>query len=669
MRKSHVVSPDERRRLLGESTDGAEWVADSTLVDLFEQQAARTPDLVALRYGVETLTYTILERRANQLARRLVADGIGPEDVVAICLEKSPDLLIAILAALKAGAAYLPIDTTQPPERLAFILGDAKPKRIVTTSNVAVVLRLNALHTCILLDTLEVAANLVSFSEAALLEGDRLSVLRSQHPAYVIYTSGSTGRPKGVVVSHAAASQSIRARINHYSHQQLEALPLWAPISFDISIAQMFWPLCSGSTLVVVPERDDVEAAFVDALQSGVTHIMLSSAAYAALLASGAARPSPSLRCVIVGGEVMPRQTVGLHRGVFSDVELFNEYGTTEAAIWSSAWRCGNESAEGPEPIGSPITNTEILVLDAQLKPCPSGVMGELYIAGAGLARGYVHRPGLTASRFVANPFAVAPGERLYRTGDLGEWRDDGAIVFHGRSDQQVKVRGFRIEPGEVEAALIAHPAVARATVVALADRNGNPRLVGYVVPAADAMTSLNTSAVRAHLLARLPEYMVPAAYVVLDALPLTPNGKLDRAKLPAPVDEHLATGEPPTTPEGVVLCEAMATVLGVAQVGLTDHFFQLGGHSLAAIRLAAQIRARLGRDLPLQTIFETPVVADLVQHAAHAAEGRDAPNATASVELVARVIRAGTSLVRAAVGRRKPRLSHPRGDATHGCA
>ncbi|NOT27406.1 MAG: amino acid adenylation domain-containing protein, partial [Acidobacteria bacterium] len=593
----------------------AESTLGSTLVRLFERQVTESPDHVALRRGEEVWTYTVLDGRANQLARRLRDDGIGPGDVVAICLERSPDLIVAVLATIKAGAAYLPLDPAHPRERLAFMLNDARPTGILTTSAVAGQLDLDGIQTSVLLDMLEVAVDLIEFPEAPLLDIDRVSALLPQHPAYVIYTSGSTGLPKAVVVSHASAVESIRARIDYYSDSSLKVLPLSAPVSFDISVAQIFWTLCSGATLLIFSNDDDASAALVDALSGDASHVMLSSSAYDSLLATGDVQRSDSLRAVIVGGEAMSGAMTRRHRDVLEGVELFNEYGATEASIWSTVWRCGDEPDGEPVPVGLPIANTEILILDEHLRICPTDVVGEVYVAGAGLAEGYLSRPALTASRFVANPFEGAPGERLYRTGDRACWREDGALVFRGRSDQQVKVRGFRIEPAEIEAVLLLRADVAQAVVIARDGSDGNAELVACVVPRAEILKPLDVSALQAHLAERLPAYMVPASVAVIDAVPLTFNGKVDRAALAAVVaHDSAATYVAPVTPEAVVLCELVGALLAVPRVGLTDHFFRLGGHSLAATRLVAQVRARLGRAVSVRAVFETPEIGTLAR-------------------------------------------------------
>ena len=619
LHRLEVLAPHERRQLLDDFNDTAAPIPETTLIDYFERQVAKTSKNIALVFGNRELTYAQLDARANQLAWRLIAEGIGPEDMVALCLERSPEMVVALLATLKTGAAYLPLDPDYPAERLAFMIQDARPRRILTTSDLYWSLPDRQHGICLLLDTPAVAAELSDFPLSTPANADRPTSLRPQHPAYLIYTSGSTGRPKGVVVTNFAVSNSINARINFYD-KDIAALNFLAPISFDISVAQIFWTFSSGAKLIVglLPTGEDLEVEDERDLRKCITHLMLPAAAYASLLTSNQSRELPNLGCVVVGGDELPSQTVRLHSEIYGDVDLFNEYGATEAAIWSTARRCIAGPNGNAESIGAPIANTRVYVLDAALQPSPVGVVGELYIAGAGLARGYWNRPGLTAERFVANPFALEPGERLYRTGDLASWHQKGNLVFHGRADQQVKIRGFRIEPGEIEAVLGSQPQIAQVAVIAREDTAGEKRLVAYLVPTKDARATseeIDLRELRQRLAARLPDYMIPAAFVVLDALPLTLNGKLDRKALPAPDGSGLADGYvAPATPEQILLCDLVAELLGLERVGLADNFFHLGGNSLMATRLAAQIRVRLGRELPIRTIFETPVLGDLAR-------------------------------------------------------
>jgi amino acid adenylation domain-containing protein len=610
--ESHAFPPPERGGIVERFSGAAAPAPDGTLVALFERQVRQTPDNVALVFEATQLTYRDLDQRANRLAWKLMGAGIGPEDRVAICLERSPDLIVAILATLKAGAAYVPLEPGYPTERLAFMLGDVRPGILITASNLRGRLPDSAGLARIELDSSAQIAALAALPVTAPGNSDRTTPLRPDHPAYLIYTSGSTGRPKGVVVTHFAAANSIWARTRFYE-KAFEALFFSAPISFDISVAQIFWTLGCGARLIVARNLTlDLELAQL----KGVTHLMLPAAVYSSLLSSIKGQDLPRLHCVVVGGDALPAHLIARHYEIFPEADLVNEYGTTETAVWSTASRCQPGANGDFQPIGAPIANTGAYVLDAALQPCPAGVVGELYIAGAGLARSYWNRPALTAERFVANPFASQPGARLYRTGDLATWREDGNLVFQGRADQQVKVRGFRIEPGEIEAALLRQPHVGQAAVVTRADPAGDQRLVAYLVPdRPGGGDQIDLRCVRQNLASDLPDYMIPGAYVLLDALPLTANGKVDRMALPAPEDTGLgAAYVAPATPEEVVLCELVAELLGVPRVGVADDFFLLGGHSLLAARLAARVRARLGRELPIRMIFETPILGDLAR-------------------------------------------------------
>ena len=577
-----TLTPEERQRVIYDFNETATSLPEVTLAGMFERQAANTPQNIALQSENRELSYAALDARANQLAWSLIEDGIGPEDIVAISMERSIEMIVAILGTLKAGAAYLPLDPDYPAERLDLMIEDAQPKRILTAP----------------------LEDLDRFPCFAPGNNDRIVPLRARHPAYLIYTSGSTGTPKGVLVTNSAISNSIEAR-NRFYQRSLEALPFTASISFDISVAQIFWTLCHGAKLLIVA----LPLTFEPGLS--VTHLMMPAAVYASFLIASRPGDSHGLRSVVVGGDSLSSQTVKLHRNTFKDVELFNEYGLTEAAIWSTVGRFDPNADVSTEFIGGPVANTRVYVLDSALQPCPIGAVGELYIAGAGLARGYWHLPALTAEHFVANPFAIEPGERLYRTGDLASWREDGGLLFHGRTDRQVKIRGYRIEPGEIEAALLNQPGIAQAAVITREDGTGDQRLVAYLAGAKE----VDLQELRRHLALRLPEYMVPSAFVVLEALPLTANGKLDRKALPLPEGSGLAAGYvAPITPEEILLCDLVAELLGIEQAGLADNFFHLGGHSLLATRLAAQVRTRLDRELPLRSVFETPLLGGLAR-------------------------------------------------------
>ncbi|MFK3985732.1 non-ribosomal peptide synthase/polyketide synthase, partial [Micromonospora sp. NPDC050397] len=597
-----VLGVEERRRVLGEWNDTARGVPAGTLSDLFEGQVARTPGATAVVFGDVEVSYADLNARANQLARLLVERGVGPEVVVALVLPRSVDLVVAMLAAVKAGAAYLPIDPRYPVDRIAYMLGDARPAVLVTDEAGpdglpgSDVIRLSR-------------TDLTGYPDHDLTDTERGSSLLVGHPAYVIYTSGSTGRPKGVVVTHQGLSSLILAQAEGFGVTAASRVLQFASPSFDAATAEIAVTLCSGGGLVLAAQEDLAGGPSLTRLiaAAGVTHVTLPPVVLAELEADSL----PTVTTLVSAGESLRPDLVGRWS---AGRRLVNAYGPTESTICTTM---GVLSADGAIPyIGEPIANTRVYVLDAALRPVPVGVPGELYISGAGLARGYLDRPGLTAERFVANPHGRL-GERMYRTGDLARWNADGQLEYLGRTDHQVKIRGFRIELGEIEAALVSHPVVAQAAVVVREAQPGDKRLVGYVVPGSGGVD------LRAHVAALLPDYMVPAAIVELDALPLTVNGKLDREALPAPDYGAVVTGRGPANVHEEILCAVFADVLGLPQVGIDDNFFELGGHSLLATRLVSRVRATLGVELPIRALFEAPTVAGLADRLAASSASR----------------------------------------------
>ncbi|MFF3640054.1 non-ribosomal peptide synthase/polyketide synthase [Streptomyces sp. NPDC002564] len=579
----------------GAVPDGAGADARPTTVpELFEAQAARTPDATAVEHGAERLTYAELHALADAVAREITARGAGPGDLVAVALPPSPLLLAALLGALKAGTAYLPVDTAYPADRIAYMLGDASPALLLTTEDTvrgraefAAVPRLSA-------DTLAPATG---------VPARRTAPPHPHHPAYVIYTSGSTGTPKGVVVEQRNLVDYLVWAGASYPSAGGSAL-LHSSVSFDMTVTALLTPLAVGGR-VTVGSLDDagLPATAPTLLKATPSHLPILAAL------PGHASPTGDL---LLAGEALTAGALGSWRAAHPAVAVRNVYGPTETTVSCAEHRVapGTVLAPGALPIGRPLDNTRFYVLGSGLRPVPAGVPGELYVAGAGVARGYLGRPGLTAERFVACPFG-APGERMYRTGDLVRWNAHGELEYLGRADDQVKVRGFRIEPGEIAAVLERHASVARATVLVREDRPGDKRLVAYTVPA-DAAAGTDQAELRAHVADALPEYMVPAAVVALDALPLTPNGKLDRRALPAPDYAAATVGRAPRTPREEVLCGLFAEVLGVDRVGIDDSFFDLGGHSLLATRLVSRIRTALGTELPLTALFDTPTVAGI---------------------------------------------------------
>ncbi|MCW2917388.1 MAG: amino acid adenylation domain protein, partial [Actinomycetia bacterium] len=597
----HVLADAERHQLLHGWNDTAVAVSPATLPELFAAQVARTPGDTAVVAGEVVLSYAELDARSNRLARHLIALGVGPEDVVALALPRTDELIVAALAVLKAGAAYQPIDLAYPADRIGYMLDDAGPACVVATRGFA------SAVPQVLIDELDLDA----YDAATVTNADRVAPLLPQHAAYVIYTSGSTGRPKGVVLSHANAVDFCAWAAADFGPEGLSRVLFATSLNFDVSVFEWLTPLTVGGSVEVVSDLLEI------AERGGWTGSMISGvpSAMAALLARGDLRLSA--REVVLAGEALPPQLVRELRALMPGARISNIYGPTEATVYATAWYDdGND--HGRAPIGKPIANTQAYVLDTGLQPVPIGIPGELYLAGEGLARGYLGRPALSAERFVACPFG-APGYRMYRTGDLVRWTTDGDLEYLGRLDQQVKVRGFRIELGEIESVLARHRAVAQDAVIARQESNGDARLVAYVVPAA-GMTC-DPAVLRAFVGQALPDYMVPAAVVVLDELPLNPNGKLDREALPPPDFSAYVTAREPRTVEEKLLCGIFADVLDLPRIGIDDGFFDLGGDSLMATRVVARARAALHTELTIRALFEAPTVALL---AARLAEQRE---------------------------------------------
>jgi len=614
-----VADPDRRIAALPLLTEtGLQALAASTeavapgstacLHELVAAQAERTPEEEAVVGASERLSYRDLDAQANRLAHHLQGLGVGPEDRVAVCLDRSPGLVVALLAVLKAGGAYLPLDPTYPADRLRFMLADAEASVLLTRGHLAdaltapdardspagsVVVRLDADAAAI--------ATCPSTAPSSAVGPDNL--------AYLIYTSGSTGRPKGVAIEHRAAVAFLAWATQGFSADDLAGVLASTSVCFDLSIFELFAPLSVGGCAILA---DSILALPTSPHADRVTLVNTVPSALAELLRGGALLP-PTVRVVNLAGEPLSRE---LARRVYAQPSvsrLYNLYGPSEDTTYSTCELVPPDQ-DGAPAIGRPIAGSWGYVLDPAGQPVPAGVVGELYLGGAGLARGYLGRPELTAERFVPDPFSVAPGARLYRTGDLVRADLDGRLVYRGRADQQVKIRGFRIEPGEIEAALGALPAVADAVVTAFDPPDGPRQLVAYLVPpAAGVSVSRPTVAeLRAALQDRLPAYMVPAAFVWLAALPLTPNGKLDRRALPPPDVGRAALDRPfvpPRTPTESLLAALWADLLGVNRLGVLDSFFDLGGHSLLATRLLARVRSSFGVDLALTEIFTRPTL------------------------------------------------------------
>ncbi|MFF4156093.1 amino acid adenylation domain-containing protein [Streptomyces sp. NPDC001678] len=609
-----LLGEAERHRVLVEWNDTAHPVPAVTLPELFEAQAARTPDAVATVFAGTALTFAELNARANRLARVLIARGAGPERLVGLSLRHSPEMMAAVLAIQKTGAAYVPIDPDYPASRIAHLVTDAAPVLVVTAEEHAASLPEGT--GLLLLDDPQVAAAAAGRSGADLTDAERAAPLDPANAAYVIYTSGSTGVPKGVVVEHRNAVNLFHNHRAEYFRPAAERagaerlrMALASSISFDASVAGMLWML-DGHELHLVDEvcRYD-PAAFVRFIDENRIDVVDVTPSFAEQLVLAGLLTGRRPAVLVMGGEAIGEGLLA-EVGALPDMEMYNCYGPTECtADATSPQRLRGTSGQN---IGRPVWNGRAYVLDADLSPVPVGVVGELYIAGAGVARGYLDRPGLTAERFIPCPFGT--GERMYRTGDLARLLPNGELEYIGRADEQVKIRGFRVELGEIEAVLQQHPAVAQAVVVARDGGSGGKRLVGYAVPAADGDGDAGglPAELRRHAAERLPDYMVPVAVVVLDELPLTPNGKLDRAALPEPELTGGAASRAPRNELEETLCGLFAETLGGGRVGIDDSFFDLGGNSLLAMRLAARVRAVLDVELPVRTVFEATTVAGL---------------------------------------------------------
>ncbi|MEV7795784.1 amino acid adenylation domain-containing protein [Streptomyces sp. NPDC087512] len=605
-----LVTGPERHRLLEEWNGTGTEGGDGTLVTAFAEQAAKTPDAVAVVEGTEELTYRELDARANALAHRLVGLGVRPDTPVALFMDRSAHLVVAILAVLKAGAYYLPLDGRHPAARLRMMTSQAGAEVLIAD---AANRHADFVGTCT-----DAGVAVMVVGEGGVPAESAPSAPDVPHapdrPAYVMYTSGSSGVPKGVVTTHRAVRALAADRCWRNEGGQDRVL-LHSAHSFDGSTYELWIPLLSGKQVVVAPAGEpDVEVLSRLIVDHRVTSVFLTTALFN-LLADLRPETFRDVREVWTGGEqVSPaafRRVLDTSPGTL----VVHVYGPTETTTFATYHpvRQLPDRLDRSIPIGRPMDDTRVYVLDAGLRLVPPGVPGEIYVAGSGLARGYLDRPGLTAGRFVADPFGV-PGARMYRTGDRGRWSADGQIEFLGRVDEQVKIRGFRIEPGEVEGVLAGHEAVARVAVVVREDRPGDRRLVAYVVPDAGQGDGLEQE-LQEHAARVLPDYMVPAAVVVLGELPLNVNGKLDRPALPVPDYASLVSGRGPRTAQEEIVADLFAEVLGLERVGVDDDFFTLGGHSLTATRLAARVGALFGVDLGVRAVFEAPTVERLAQH------------------------------------------------------
>jgi len=595
----------ERRQLLVAWNDtGADYPQDRCLHQLFEGQAARTPEAVAVVFEGEQLTYGELNRRANQLAHHLQSLGVGPDVPVGVYMERSLEMLIGLLGILKAGGAYLPVDPEFPRERIAYMLDHSQVPVLLTQERLKEQLgRTGATLIC-----------LDPGRRAFLQENEENppGASRPEHLAYVIYTSVSTGRPKGVQVPHGAAVNflvSMQREPGLTAHDVLLAV---TTLSFDISVLELFLPLMVGARTVIASREVSSDGGrILEALERHHVTVMQATPATWRLMMAAGWKGSERLK-VLCGGEALSQD---LARDLLQRAgSVWNMYGPTETTVWSTCHRL--TGPEGPILIGRPIANTQVYILDPLLQPVPIGVPGEIYIGGAGVARGYLNAPDLTAERFIASPWTRDPEVRLYKTGDFGRYLPDGTIECLGRLDNQVKLHGFRIELGEIEAILGRHAQVREAAVALHTDGLGNVRLVGYVVPTTEDTPTVES--LREFLQERLPYYMVPASYVTLAALPLTPNGKVDRKALPEPGSARPALERAyvaPATDQEKALSRIWGQVLGLDRVGVHDNFFDLGGNSLLGVQVVEHVRKKLDVAIPVVRLFQCPTIAALAKH------------------------------------------------------
>lgn len=617
---AETLTNADRQRLLEEwNNTQTHFPEEICIHQMFEAQVEQTPDAIAVRFENQSLTYQQLNQRANQVAHSLHTSGIKPGCLVGVYLDRSLEMIAGLLGILKAGAAYVPLDPAYPLERLSFILADTQVPVILTQAPLVESL---PPHTAkvICLDS-------DSPTLAAQSQENPIVAVNPNHLMYVIYTSGSTGQPKGVMIPHRGICNQLHWRQTTFCLTATDRVLQTISFSFDPSVWQIFWPLSCGAQLVLPrPGRHQDSADLVQVMaQQQITVMALVPSLLRVLLAEKQLDRCRCLRYIFCGGEALP---LDLQERFFARFNLenvlHNVYGPTEASIDATFWPCQRGTLYPIAPIGRPIANTQIYILDSQLQPVPIGASGELHIGGAGLADGYLNRPELTAEKFIPHPHSDQPGARLYKTGDLARYLPDGNIEFLGRIDHQVKIRGFRIELGEIEAVLNQHPAVKQSVTIAREDIPGDRRLVAYIVPqhqAAGLASGLapglapGLGEIRSFLKERLPEYMVPAAFVMLETLPLTPNGKVDRHNLPAPAPARPELENSFVAPEDPIeleLTQIWELSLGIQPIGIQDNFFELGGNSLLAARLLAQTEEKFQKKLPLATLLQAPTIEQL---------------------------------------------------------
>jgi amino acid adenylation domain-containing protein len=602
-RLSQISIPAPASFFLNCNKAGEDFVTTETLQELFETQVEQNPEALALVSRVESLTYGELNARANQLAHYLRKQGVGPEVVVGLCMERSVEMVVALLGTLKAGGAYLPLDPDYPRQRLEYLLADAQAGLVLTQARLLPQLPVHSGWTIALDDEWNAIA--------AESEENPLPNSAAENLAYVIYTSGSTGQPKGVMITQGGLVNYLQWASTTYPFAAGAGSPLHSTLAFDLTVTTLYAPLLVGGWVELTIEGEGsagLEEAWRE--RSGYAVVKLTPAHLRLLNSTeaSAARLRQWTAGLIVGGEPLNWEQV--RPWAQTGVRVYNEYGPTETVVGSSAYEVEEGKESGSVPIGQPISNTEMYVLDEWQQPVAIGVRGEIYIGGAGVARGYWQRAELTAERFVPHPYSVTGGERLYRTGDEGRYLEDGRIEYLGRRDQQVKVRGYRIELGEIEAVLESHSSVRQAVVTVREESAGDQRLVAYLL--LHDNLELNTDDLKVHALKRLPGYMIPQAWVIMDEFPLTRNGKLDRHALPAPERDarRLAEFTEPQTAVQKTVADIWAEVLELDRIDIHDDFFELGGHSLLGTQVTSRVREVFNIDIHLRSLFEYPTVA-----------------------------------------------------------
>ncbi|MGK3966667.1 amino acid adenylation domain-containing protein [Sorangium sp. So ce118] len=605
-----MLTTAELSQLEAWNDTAADRPSDELVHELFEAQAERTPEAVAVVFGAQSLTYRELNRRANQLAHHLRSLGVGPEVLVGLCVERSLDMVVGLLGVLKAGGAYVPLDPSYPEERLRFIIEDTGAPVLLTQQHLAARLERQGVRSLCLDTPRELIERENSDNPGRKGTPENL--------AYVIYTSGSTGKPKGVMIPHRGLVNYLSFCVEAYRVPEGHGALVHSSIGFDLTITGLYAPLLVGGRVILAGEVEGEGLANVLCEQEGLSLVKLTPAHLTALNhLVRAEEAAQRTRAFVIGGEALSWSTLRFWQQNAPETRLFNEYGPTETVVGCCVHEAGRGEGDAASvPIGRPIANTQVYVLDKWLQPVPVGVSGELYIGGAGVARGYLDRPALTAERFLPDPFSREAGARLYRTGDLARWNEQGALEYLGRLDHQVKIRGYRIELGEIESVLAQHPSVQGAVVLAREDTPGAKRLVAYL--AARDATRPDIAELRELLQRALPEYMVPAGFMWLDALPLSPNGKIDRKALPAPDmarPEQSRTYTPPRTHAEELLAGVWSHVLRIDRVGIHDSFFTLGGDSILAVQMVSRAR-RAGLGLSIQQVFEHQTIASLAAQA-----------------------------------------------------